>query len=178
MIRDIEIFLTARLGRKDVEDAAEWASICEENRDRLFNIAFSGAEKHNSNALWCLTHLRKNEADWLESKQDYLIDSLLFEKDEARKRMILQLLREQNFHSDNMRVDFLDFCLSKINSACEPYAIRCFSLYISIKMCRHFPELLSELQERIDMLSREPLSPGMRCAVRKVKEEIRSLPKS
>lgn len=178
MIQDIAVVLNGRLGKRDLQEVAEWASKSYANREKLFTIAFLDDGKISSNAIWCLTHLRKSDAEWLQYKQDYLIDALLSEKDTAKKRMLLQLLREQKYTPDNIRVDFLDFCLTKINSECEPYAIRCFSLYISIKMCRYFPELISELEECINMLSREPLSPGMKCAVRKVSAEIRSLSKA
>ncbi|MDE6270480.1 MAG: hypothetical protein K2M12_06460, partial [Muribaculaceae bacterium] len=67
----------------------------------------------------------------------------------------------------------LDFCMSKINSECEPYAVRSFSLYAAYKMCRFYPELIEELTERLDMLSRSPISPGLECARRKVYEYIR-----
>ncbi|MDE7097498.1 MAG: hypothetical protein K2O47_08405, partial [Muribaculaceae bacterium] len=126
-------------------------------------------------ALWCITHLKNSDAVWLQSLQDFFIDTLLKENTTARRRMLFQILRDQEYHADCIRVDFLDYCMSNINSECESYAIRCFSLYIAIKICRHYPELLAELKERIGLLSHEPLSPGMRCAVRKVSDEIRAL---
>lgn len=169
---DLEIILQSRLDKRDIRRVTEWASQSADNRDILLAIAFSGDHKKNSNALWCLTHLRKSDSLWLQSKQDSLIDSLLREKNTARKRMILQLLRDQVFLAEDIRVDFLDFCMSKINSECEPYAIRCFSLYLASKLCRHYPELILELKERISLLSREPLSPGLRCAIRKVSRDI------
>lgn len=178
MKQDIESFFNGMLGKKEIKIITAWASQSAENRKILFTLAFSDLETISSNALWCLTHLRKSDASWLQSHQNTIIDSLLTEKHTAKKRMFLQLLRDQDYPVENIRVDFLDFCLSKINSECEPYAIRCFSLYISIKLCRHFPELISELEERISLLAREPLSPGMRCAVRKVSAEISSLAKS
>lgn len=177
MTEDLTAVLDERLGKRDLQKIAEWASQSQTNREKLFSIAFSSDKKISSNAIWCLTHLRKSDSEWLQSKQDCLIDALLKENNTANKRMLLQLLREQDYQQAEIRVDFLDFCLSKINSVCEPYAIRCFSLYISIKLCRHFPELISELEECISLLSREPLSPGMKCAVRKVTAEIRSLSK-
>ncbi len=177
MNQNLESILNGKLGKGKLEEIAEWASLHLDNRERLLSIAFSSDNKTSANALWCLTHLRKSEAEWLESKQELLINELLKEKNTAKKRMILQLLRQQDYTQDNIRVDFLDFCLMNINSENEPYAIRCFSLYISIKLCRFYPELLSELEERISILNREPLSPGMKCAIRKVSAEISLLSK-
>jgi len=101
-----------------------------------------------------------------------MIDMLLVETDTSKKRMLLQLLREQEYDADNIRTEFLDYCMSKINSECEPYAIRCFSIYAAYKMCRHFPELLAELEEYLAMMQKQPLSPGLKSALRHTKAKI------
>ncbi len=177
MIQYINSALKGRLGKRDIQEVVDWTSKTTVNRNLLLCLAFCEDEKVSANALWCMTHLRKSDSQWLQSLQNKLIDSLLYEKNIARKRMLLQLLRDQEYPSEDLRVDFLDFCMSNINAETEPYAIRCFSLYIAMKMCRHYSALLSELQERISMLSREPLSPGLRCAIRKVQKEIQSINK-
>ena len=177
MILDIEEALKGRLGKRNIEEIVVWTSKNPLNREKLLNLAFCEDEKVSSNALWCLTHLRKNDSQSLQSMQNSFIDALLHETNTARKRMLLQLLRDQEYAKDNIRVDFLDYCMTKINSETEPYAIRCFSLYIAIKMCRYYPELISELEERISLLRREPLSPGLICAIRKVQKEIQSITK-
>lgn len=177
MNQDIESALKGRLGQRNIQEVVVWSSENPSNREKLLDLAFNADEKISSNALWCMTHLRKTDSRWLQSLQNNLIDSLLNEKNIARKRMLLQLLRDQEYPVEDLRVDFLDYCMSNINSETEPYAIRCFSLYIAIKMCRYYAELVSELQERITLLSREPLSPGLRCAIRKVQKEIQSISK-
>ncbi len=164
--------LENRINKKEIEMIVDWTSKSNSNRETLLSLAFGGDEKVSSNALWCLTHLRKSNAEWLQSLQNFFIDALLKEKNTARKRMLLQLLREQHYSKDDIRTDFLDFCMERINSECEPYVIRCFSLYISAKLCKFYPELLSELNERVSLLSREPLSPGLRCAIKKVSKNL------
>lgn len=174
---ELETFLRRRLGKKDLDLVAAWALEDDKNSERLFSLALGGDGTMESNALWCLTHLRANSADWLQSKQKTLIDAALQEKKTSRKRMLLQLLRNMEYDRDQLRGDFLDFCMTKINSDCEPYAIRCFSLYIASKMCRHYPELVDELKECLSMLSQSTMSPGLHCAVRKVSAEIKTYTK-
>ncbi len=72
----------------------------------------------------------------------------------------------------NIRTDFLDYCMSKINSECESYAVRCFCIYTAYKMCRHFSELVSELEDHLDMMRYQTLSPGLKSALRKTKANI------
>ena len=127
------------------------------------------------NAIWAMTHLPETDAEWLLSLRDEMIDILLTETDTGKKRMLLQLLREQEYDADDIRTDFLDYCMSKINSECERYAVRCFSIYTAYKMCRLFPELLAELEEHLDMMRYQTLSPGLKSALRQTKSKISKL---
>lgn len=100
---------------------------------------------------------------------DEFISALLAAEKPAQKRMLLQILRDLDFDRDSLRADFLDYCLEKITDEKEPYAARCFSLYCAHSMCRSYPELLAELRLHLDLLSMQQLSPGLRCALRKVR---------
>ncbi|MDE6485164.1 MAG: hypothetical protein K2L14_07205 [Duncaniella sp.] len=157
----------------DIKNAVEWADECEENRNALLSLALSGDRRLNNNALWCLTHLPDSDAPWLQSLQNVLIDRLLIETVTARKRMLLQILRGQEYEPESMRTDFLDFCLANINAECEPYAVRCFCLYTAYRMCLHYPELKSELRARLDMLATQYMSPGLKSAFRNISRKIK-----
>ena len=61
------------------------------------------------------------------------------------------------------------------NSECESYAVRGYCIYAAYKMSRHFPELLSELEEHLDMMQYRPLSPGLKSALRQTKSKISKL---
>lgn len=159
----------------DIAKVAAWASETPQNCATLWQFAHSDHRKVSVNALWVMTHLSRSESAWLVSLQDEMTDMLLRENDTARKRMLLQLLREQDYTPDAMRTDLLDYCLSKINSECEPYAIRAFSIYLSFKMCRHYPELIAELEHHLYMLTQQQLSPGLMTARRKTLAEIKKL---
>ncbi len=171
---NLTTILSGRINMPDIKNAVEWAGECEENRDALFSLALSGDRRVNNNALWCLTHLPESDAPWLQSLQNVLIDRLMVETVTARKRMLLQILRDQEYEPESIRTDFLDYCLANINAECEPYAVRCFCLYAAYKMCCHFPELKSELRSRLDMLATQYMSPGLKCAYRKISVKLKS----
>lgn len=122
-----------------------------------------------------MTHLPQSDAECVASLRNEMIDMLLAEADTSKKRMLLQLLRAQEYCADDIRTDFLDYCLSKINSECESYSVRCFSIYAAYKMCRHFPELIAELERHLDMMQCQPLSPGLKSALRQTKSKIAKL---
>lgn len=159
----------------EVRRTALWAAADESNRARLWELAHSSDRRTAVNALWVMTHLPESEGAWLASLQDAMIDMVLAETDTAKRRLLLHLLREQEYDPENLRTDFVDFCLSKINSEHEPYAIRCFSIYAAFRMCRHYPELLGELSEHLDMMSMQPLSPGLKSALRQTRKKISAL---
>lgn len=146
-----------------------------EKRRRLWSAAFSPDRSTAVNALWVMSHLPASERAWLQSLQPGMIDLLLSTSDPSMKRILLHMLRQQSFEPDAIRTDFLDWCLEKINSECEPYAVRAFCIYLSFKMCRHYPELISELNEHLDMLAQQPLTPGLSCARRKTLRDISAL---
>lgn len=148
-----------------VKILAQQAAESEDARVRLLESALSEQRERSVNALWAMTHLRTKCRDWLASHQSLFIERLLVEKDTTKKRLLLQLLREQNYAPAEVRTDFLDWCLSRINEEKEPYAIRAFCIYTAFRMCRHYPELLTELRGLLDLLAaQQPLSPGLRCA--------------
>lgn len=164
--------LSQRIHVREIKNVASWASGSRENISALWNFARSDDRTTSVNSLWAMTHLPATDAECLLAIRDEMIDMLLVETDTSKKRMLLQLLREQEYNADSIRTEFLDYCMSKINSECEPYAIRCFCIYAAYKMCRHFPELLAELEEYLDMMQNQPLSPGLKSALRHTKAKI------
>lgn len=145
------------------------------HKTELWTYVHSTERRVAVNALWVMTHLPESESLWLQSLQNELIDMLLAETDTSKKRILLQLLREQDFRSESIRTDLLDFCFSKINAECEPYAVRCFSLYLAFKMSHNYPDLITELEVYLDMLDQQHLSSGLKCALRHTRLGIASL---
>lgn len=130
------------------------------------------------NALWVMTHMVETDGAWLASLRDSLADMLLAEADPSKKRLLLKILREQTYAPEDIRTDLLDFCLSKINSEAEPYAVRASCIYLAFKMSRAYPELVGELREYLAMLSLQALSPGLASARRRVLAAISRLEKA
>lgn len=175
---DIQNMLSDKIGIAEIKEIVNWSTGARDRLDHLCTLTHSENRRTSVNALWVITHLPETDSTWIESKRDSMIDMLLIETDVAKKRMWLQILRNQEYTPDNIRTDFLDYCLSKINSECEPYAVRCFSLYAAYRMCRHYPELISELESHLTMLDYQPLSPGLKSALRQTRAKIARLKKS
>ncbi len=167
--------LASRMSKSDIKNLAEWAVESPDNRDKLWQWAHSQDRRTAVNALWAMSHLPGKESRLLVSLRNDFIDMLLAEEDLSKRRILLSILRKQQFDPNEIRTDFLDFCLDKINSECEPYAIRAFCIYLSFKLCRNYPELIAELHQRLTMLKYQHLQPGLNCALHKTLAGIKSI---
>lgn len=168
---NIEELLSQRIYMPEIKSLVLWASGSKDNIAVLWDLARSDDRMTSVNALWVMTHLPASD-EWLLSLRDEMIDMLLAETDTGKRRMLLQILIEQEYSPDEIRTDFLDYSMSKINSECEPYAIRCYCIYAAYKMCCHYPELIAELEGHLDMMQFQTLSPSLKSALRQTKTKI------
>ena len=120
------------------------------------------------------THFAADDNVWLFAKHDQLIERAITEQDVTKLRLILTLLLRQPFDEEAIRTDFIDFCLARITDARAPYAIRAQCIKLAYEQMRYWPELLDELRQTLDLISCEPLSPGLRSAWKQVMKKILS----
>ena len=159
-----------------MDDIYEICILCHGNsrkKAELYQLIFDEDERVATNALWVFTHFDLQNNEWLYSKHDDLIDRVLVEKNETKRRLILSLLLRQPFEEESLRSDFIDFCITKITACSQPYAIRCYCMKLAYEQMKYYPELLTELKAAIDMLEQEPLSPGLISAKKQVMKKIK-----
>lgn len=142
-------------------------------KEELYQLTFDENDRVSFNALWALTHFDEANNPWLFQKHDELIDRVLVEKNETRRRLMLHLLLRQPFEEESLRSDFIDFCIAKITACSQPYAIRCYCMKLAYEQMKYYPELLEELRMALDMLEQEVLSPGMLSAKRQIMKKIK-----
>ena len=142
-------------------------------KEELYQLTFDENDRVSFNALWALTHFDEANNPWLFQKHDELIDRVLVEKNETKRRLMLHLLLRQPFEEESLRSDFIDFCIAKITACSQPYAIRCYCMKLAYEQMKYYPELLTELKTAIDMLEQEPLSPGLTSAKKQVMKKIK-----
>ena len=174
MYQESEILqqLARSININEIKAITNWAFGNEGKLEELFTLINFPDDRIGKNVLWCLCHCQKMDRVWLQTKQNELIDMLLNEQHTGRKRMLLQILHNQSYDKDSLRTDFIDFCLSKINSECEPYVIRAYCIYCAYQMCCFYPELLAELAEHLAMLEYQSLSPGLLSALKNTRRLI------
>lgn len=142
-------------------------------KEELYQLTFDENDRVSFNALWALSHFDEANNPWLFQKHDELIDRVLVEKNETKRRLMLHLLLRQPFEEESLRSDFIDFCIAKITACSQPYAIRCYCMKLAYEQMKYYPELLEELRMALDMLEQEVLSPGLLSAKRQIMKKIK-----
>ena len=85
---------------------------------------------------------------------------------------MLNLLLRQPYTKEDIRTDFIDFCLMRLTDPKLPYAIRAQCIKLAYEQMKYWPELLKELRQTLEMINREPLSPGLRSAWKQVMKKL------
>lgn len=125
-----------------------------------------------TNALWVFTHFSAVDNEWLYAKHDQLIDRFLNEKDATKLRLMLNLLLRQPYTEEDIRTNFIDFCLMKLTDPKSPYAVRAQCIKLAYEQMKYWSELLNELRQTLELISCEPLSSGLRSAWKQVMKKL------
>ena len=141
-------------------------------KEELYQLTLDNDRRVAINALWTFTHFALADNEWLYAKHDQLIDRCLKEKDATKLRLMLNLLLRQPFDEEDICTDFIDYCLMRLTDPKSPYAVRAQCIKLAYEQMKYWPELLNELRQTLEMISCEPLSPGLRSAWRQVMKKL------
>ena len=166
--------LIYRLSQSDIHELCALTQGGRNNslKEQLYQLTLDADRRVATNALWVFTHFALADNEWLYAKHDQLIDRCLNEKDATKLRLMLNLLLRQPFDEEAIRTDFIDFCLTRLADPKSPYAVRAQCIKLAYEQMRYWPELLNELRQTLEMISCEPLSPGLRSAWRQVMKNL------
>ena len=166
--------LTHRLSKSDINElcALTKGEHNDNLKEELYQLTLDADRRVATNALWVFTHFSAADNEWLYAKYDQLIDRCLKEKDATKLRLMLNLLQRQPYLEEDIRTDFIDFCLMKLTDPKSPYAIRAQCIKLAYEQMKHWSELLNELRQTLEMIACEPLSHGLRSAWRQVMKKL------
>ena len=172
----MKTLLTQRLSQSEIKQLCALTHGARNNhlKEGLYQLTLDDDRRVAVNARWAFTHFAADDNVWLFAKHDQLIERAITEQDVTKLRLILTLLLRQPFDEEAIRTDFIDFCLARITDARAPYAIRAQCIKLAYEQMRYWPELLDELRQTLDLISCEPLSPGLRSAWKQVMKKILS----
>ena len=160
--------LKGRIGGADVLALAQSA-----DREELFMLLFNEDKRTSNNAAWVMTHLPSSDDAWLTEKQQALINEAMRTTSITMRRLTMTLLLRSEFSADDIRTDFLDFCLDMMIRPDQPNGVRSVAMKLAFLQCCHFPELLAELRQTLDIMEPEFLSPALKTTKRTLLKKIR-----
>ena len=165
-ITSLSVLRNQLVGRIHIEDVRRIVD-CITNDDgdvivkALYHLLSDADQRIAYNAAWVLSCSDGKVIKFLIRYQNQLIDLLIGTKDKSFARILFSILRRQTFEKNNLRTDFLDFCLNEIVNSNQAIAIRVHAIYVSYSLCKAYPELLNELFMTLQMLESETLSAGL-----------------
>ena len=166
--------LTNRLSQDELHELCALTQGEQNNhlKEELYQLTLDNDRRVAINALWTFTHFALADNEWLYAKHDQLIDRCLKEKDATKLRLMLNLLLRQPFDEEDIRTDFIDYCLMRLTDPKSPYAVRAQCIKLAYEQMKYWSELLNELRQTLEMISCEPLSPELRSAWRQVIKKL------
>ena len=166
--------LNHRLSQSDIHElcALTQGEHNDNLKEELYQLTLDADRRVATNALWVFTHFSAVDMEWLYAKHDHLIDRCLKEENATKLRLMLNLLLRQPYTEEDIRTDFIDYCLMRLTDPKSPYAVRAQCIKLAYVQMRYWPELLNELRQTLEMIACEPLSPGLRSAWRQVMKKL------
>lgn len=153
-LRDVRKRLAGRIKEDDIYELCYLTQghANNGNKEKLYSLIFDEDRRVANNALWVLTHFTLTENEWLYRKRNEMTDLAMTVTDATSRRLLLTLLNRQEYGEEDIRTDFLDFCLGRMLADAEPAGIRVLCMKLAYTMCRHHAELLNELTMALDMI--------------------------
>ena len=97
------------------------------------------------NALWSMTKATNSELSQLQPIYNELIDLAMTTNNSSVCRLSLNIIERMKMEEDDLRTDFLDFCLEKMTAIDGFPGIQSLAMKLAYRMCKFYPELMDEL---------------------------------
>ena len=115
------------------------------------------------NAFWVLTKATDQELSQLQGMLHELMALALKTEHSAVRRLSLNIIERLKIEEDDLRTDFLDFCLEHMADADELPGIQSISMKLAYRMCKFYPELMYEFKVTLESMETEYYKPALNC---------------
>lgn len=122
------------------------------------------------NSLWTLTKATDEELSQLQPILHELIDLALSTENSSVRRLSLNVIIRLQMKEEDLRTDFLDFCLEHMMDINEYPGIQSLCMKMAYRMSTFYPELMEELIRTVKCMEMEYYKP----AVKSVRNRILS----
>ena len=120
------------------------------------------------NALWVLTKASDEELSQLQGMLHELTALAMRTGDSAVRRLSLNIVLRLKMEEDDLRTDFLDFCLEHMADVREFPGVQSLCLKLAFRMCQFYPELTEELKRTLEAMEMDYYTPAIKCVRNKI----------
>ena len=116
-------------------------------------------------ALWGLTKATDEELSELQVMLNELIEQAMQTENSSVRRLTLSVIERLKMNEEELRTDFLDFCLEHMVSIKEFPGIQTLCMKLAYRMCSFYPELMDEMKRTIEAMEiayYKPAEKGLR----------------
>ena len=113
-------------------------------------------------ALWGLTKASDMELSELQLLMNELIDQAMKTDNSSVRRLTLNVIERLTIHEDDLRTDFLDFCLEHLLNVEEFPGIQAVCAKLAFRMCKFYSELMDELMRTLEGMEIEYYKPAVK----------------
>ena len=124
--------------------------------------AFSDDYRVARSALWGLTKASKEELPQLQEMLNELIDQAMQTENSSVRRLTLNIIERLEIKEDELRTDFLDFCLEHMMDVEEFPGIQSVCMKLAFRMCKFYPELMDELKRTLEGMEIDYYKPAVK----------------
>lgn len=114
-------------------------------------------------ALWGLTKASDKELSELQLLMNELIDLAMKTDNSSVRRLTLNVIERLKMKEEELRTDFLDFCLEHLLNVEEFPGIQAVCAKLAFRMCKFYPELMDELMRTLEGMEIEYYKPAVKC---------------
>lgn len=124
-------------------------------------VAFAQGFMHDEdyqvarNAFWTLTKATDEELRQLQPMLHELIDLTLTATNASVRRLSLNVIIRLELREEDLRTDFLDFCLNHMIDPEEYPGIQSLCMKLAYRMAQFYPELMEELLRTVKGMEME-----------------------
>ena len=120
------------------------------------------------NALWGLNKASDRELSQLQVLLHELIDQAMQTENSSVRRLTLNVIYRLKIDEEDLRTDFLDFCLEHMADVEEFPGIQSICLKLAFRMCQFYPELMDELKRTLEAMEIDYYKPAVKGVRNKI----------
>ena len=133
--------------------------------------AFDADYRVARSALWGLTKACDNELSKLQVLLNELIIQAMQTENSSVRRLTLNVIERLELTEDDLRSDFLDFCMEHMVAGDEFPGVQTLCMKLAYHMCRFYPELMEEFMRIIEAMEIDFYKPAVKGLRAKILSE-------